>query len=283
MPSRKQRAAIATETIEIIDQGSYVFAGQQRSIAEQLDQMKTGTRLFTPTQLDELLLAQSAATAHSKVKTQFEVLNTTTFAAAKQLIDDGFANPMCLNFASAKNPGGGFQSGAQAQEECLARASGLYGSLIQDMTYYEVNRECKSALYTNHLIYSPNVPVFRDDQDRFISPYEVSIITSPAVNAGAVAHNHPEDLDQIQPTMQHRIRSVLAVAKHFGHSAIVLGAWGCGVFRNDPRNMADWFVDALTEDGRFTGFFERVVFAVLDHEAETPTYSAFQNSLTQWT
>lgn len=128
--------------------------------------MRAGTILYTPTQLD--LLVKSIGSPQ-QLETTISVSNCTTFAAAKSLIDAGYKNPLCLNFASAKNPGGGFLSGSAARERCLARASGLYQSLSSQMTYYDVNRSHTSSLYTNHIIYSPSVPVFRSDDDMLIA------------------------------------------------------------------------------------------------------------------
>lgn len=61
---------------------------------------------------------------------------------------------------------------------------------------------------------------------------------------------------------------VLAVAAHHGHDVLVLGAWGCGVFANDPEAVADWFARLLTGDGPFRGVFRHVVFAVLDRSGD---------------
>jgi len=259
MNNRKRRAAIAEETIQLLEKESYTYENNTNSLSESLKLMRDGTALYTPSELDSLI----ASHEHDKSsETNIKVLNCTTFAAAKSLVDDGYQNPVCLNFASAKNPGGGFLSGSQAQEECLARASGLYQSLKRKMDYYTINRNHKSSLYTNHLIYSPSVPVFRDDNDKLLAePYGVSIITSPAVNAGAV---------------KHRIKSVLSVALQHKHKSIVLGAWGCGVFENNPNDIARWFFDSLFNDIRFSKSFDNVVFAVLDHSKDLATYEAFQ-------
>jgi len=223
-------------------------------------------------------MLNSIAAAKDPVTTKIETINCTTWAAARLLISEGFENPLCLNFASAKNPGGGVLSGSQAQEECLARSSGLHQSLLTKMDYYKVNRSHSSSLYTNHLIYSPSVPVFRDDDDQLIAePYPVSVITSPAVNAGAVNKNEPNNRSLIDSTMKHRIRSVLAVGRQNNHDAIVLGAWGCGVFRNEPFDIAQWFADALQSDDRFKSVYRRVIFAVLDFADQTPTYQSFKD------
>lgn len=273
MANRKQRAQIAKETIEVLERESYSLDGVDVSLSEMLGNMRDGTTLYTPSDLKSLV---NSLEPPKPSNTKFHVVNCTTFAAAKLLIDEGYTNPLCLNFASAKNPGGGFLSGSQAQEECLARASGVHQSLSREMTYYDINRSYSSSLYTNHIIYSPTVPVFRNDDDGLIpEPYAVSIITSPAVNAGAIRKNEPNVISQIRPSMEERIHSVLAVGRHHGHKAVVLGAWGCGVFGNDPSDIARWFSDALNSDSRFVGAFDRVVFAVLDFADDAPTYNAF--------
>ncbi|MEZ4709356.1 MAG: TIGR02452 family protein [Caldilineaceae bacterium] len=275
MSTRAKRAAIAAETVEILERESYAVDGIQVTLTAALAAMRRDTVLYTPAELAALVHALAPPTP---VTTVVQVVNCTTLAAAKSLIDDGFANPLCLNFASAKKPGGGFLSGAQAQEEYLARASGLYASLTQRMAYYNRNRACRSALYTNHIIYSPNVPVFRrDDDGLMVEPYSVSIVTAPAVNAGAVRKNERRNVAKIRPCMEERIGSVLAVARQHGHRTLVLGAWGCGVFRNDPADVAQWFAEALRADTRFAGAFEKVVFAVLDLAEGAPTLHAFQS------
>jgi len=279
MANRKQRALIADETIEVLRRESYVIDGAEVSLSKMLRCMRDGTTFYTPSDLELLV---NSLEPPEPTNTTFHVVNCTTFAAAKSLIDEGYTDPLCLNFASAKNPGGGFLSGSQAQEECLARASGLHQSLSREMTYYDINRSYSSSLYTNHMIYSPSVPVFRDDDDGLIpEPYLVSIITSPAVNAGAVRSNEPNVISQIRPTMEERIRSVLAVGRHHEHKVVVLGAWGCGVFGNEPSDIARWFSDALNSDSRFVGAFDRVVFAVLDFAEDTPTYNAFCDVFTE--
>ena len=168
-----------------------------------------------------------------------------------------------------KNPGGGFLNGSQAQEESLARASALYVCLLNHMAYYDANRHSRSLLYTDHMIVSPQVPVFRDAADQLLEePWEVTIITAPAPNAGAIAKEQPEAIHQIETVFRRRVEQVLSAAVVFGQTALVLGAWGCGVFRNDPKMVARLFGEFLVENGVFARAFEHVVFAVLDREGE---------------
>ncbi|MFW6140701.1 MAG: TIGR02452 family protein [Acidobacteriota bacterium] len=190
--------------------------------------------------------------------TKIEINNETTLSAAKRLLDNNF-NPAALNFASATHPGGGFLSGAQAQEEYLARSSCLY-ECIRSNPMYDFHRKNYDPMYTDYVIYSPGVPVIRDDKGNlFEKPYPLSIITSPAVNATQVPK---EKRGQIKPVMFKRILKVLSVGCTHSHDSLVLGAWGCGAFGNDSRDIAQLFHQALTKN--FCGAYKRVIFAVLD-------------------
>lgn len=187
--------------------------------------------------------------------------NETTIASALRLADEGL-DPVALNFASAKNPGGGFLGGAQAQEESLARASGLHACLV-DQPMYDHHRKLPDALYMSWAIYSPSVPVFRGDHGELLETSRLcSFVTAPAANARVVLERDPSRRAEVRAAMAERISRVLAIAAEHGHRALVLGAWGCGVFGNDPCEIAELFDDALR--GPFRGAFELVVFAILD-------------------
>jgi uncharacterized protein (TIGR02452 family) len=203
------------------------------------------------------------------------VVNETTFNALARLGGNG-GHVGCLNFASAKNPGGGFLTGAQAQEEALARSSGLYQCLLKAPQYYERNRANRSLIYLDLLIYSPLVPFFRNDDGVLLErPILASVITAPAPNAGAVMQNEPHNAAAIEPALRRRAELVLHVASAHKIEHLVLGAWGCGVFRNDPRMVAAIFADLLKPAGKFAEAFPHVVFAVFDRSEGETTYRAF--------
>lgn len=267
MTTRNERARIAAETVQILSAGSYIGpSGKTVPILHELNYSINETRLFAPGQLAKNAAVEPPLHATPRLR----VCNCSTLSAAKQLYavygDERIA---LLNFASARNPGGGFLSGSQAQEESLARASGLYASLSRMTDYYAANRRSKSALYTDHMIYSPLVPVFRDDTDQLLDdPWTVSMITAPAVNAGVVRSQEPQNVSRIRDVMSQRIAYVLALAVHHGQDALVLGAWGCGVFANDPREVAELFAGYLLGNGRYAKAFTEVVFAILDRRGD---------------
>ena len=130
------------------------------------------------------------------------------------------------------------------------------------------------------MIYSPRVPVFRDGDGGLLEePYAVSFITAPAVNAGAVRRNEPGRVGSILPTMRRRLARLLWVAANHQHPALILGAWGCGVFQNEPTMIAGLFAEALGPGGPFHGCFRQVVYAVYDRSPGQEVISAFRSAL----
>ncbi|GAA2165198.1 TIGR02452 family protein [Actinomadura napierensis] len=275
---------VAQETVAILERGDYrAPAGHTVSITESLARCVRDTVLYRPDELDALLGRlpapedgvgpEDGTGPEDWTKTRIEVTDETTLAAARRLRAPGKV-PMALNFASAKNPGGGFLNGAHAQEEGLARSSGLYPSLRAAPGYYEFHRAQGDLLYSDHMIYSPDVPVIRTDAGRLLDePYEIAFLTSPAPNRGAI--RDAAKAERIPEVLGVRARKVLAVALANGHGRLVLGAWGCGVFRNDPAEVAEAFAGPLGPGGEFENRFEQVVFAVWESAKDTPRRNAF--------
>ncbi|MFC5181455.1 TIGR02452 family protein [Actinomadura harenae] len=274
--SREPRRAQARQTLEILERGGYrAPSGHEVDLSGALRASVDGTVLHRPEEL-AAMLSLLPPVADDAPRTRVEVTTETTLQAARRLGEgDGTEDPLALNFASAKNPGGGFLNGAHAQEEGLARASGLYASQRAAREYYEVHRELRDPLYTDHMIYSPGVPVFRTDTGALLDePYSVAFITSPAPNRGATRDD--DKLAALPGVLRQRALKVLAAAAAHGHRRIVLGAWGCGVFRNDPSEVAEAFAAALRPDGGpFARRFETVVLAVYDTAPGSPRLAPF--------
>jgi uncharacterized protein (TIGR02452 family) len=256
---RSHAAKLARETIAIVEAGSYVSSsGENVRIADAVREAVAGTREYPP---EHALPAPRAGTA----TTRFSVANESAVDTGRRLAER-HEDVLVLNFASAKNPGGGFLGGARAQEESLARASALYACLV-GRAMYEHHRAAHDAAYTSWMIHSPRVPVFRDERGMLLdTPYRASMLTAPAPNAKVVLERAPHRADELLRIMRQRIVRVLAIAQLHGHRALVLGAWGCGVFGNDPRAVARAFHDEL--HGSFAGAFDEIVFAVMDSSIE---------------
>ncbi|MDT0266883.1 TIGR02452 family protein [Streptomyces sp. DSM 44915] len=247
--------------------GWYERDGRRVELADALAGMRRGTRLFTPEELRALPAAPAGPRA------VISVTGESTLVAAVRLAAGG-GDVAALNFASARTPGGGVLKGAVAQEEDLARASALHDSLTRCPAFYAAHRAEGSPWYSDRVLYSPRVPVFRDDRGGWLpTPVPVTFLTCAAPNRRRIEAEGPVAGARLARVLAERARGVLAVAAHGGHRRLVLGAWGCGVFGNDPRQVAGVFAELLTGDGPFAAAFERVVFAVLDRAG--PTRAAF--------
>ena len=186
----------------------------------------------------------------------------STLAATHRLASES-DGVVVLNFASARNIGGGWLDGANAQEESLCRASSLAASLETQPGFYKANRAHPSAVYTDLTIVSRGVTFFRDDAGTLLGkPTTATVITCPAPNAGALlgtvarvygdsasarAEREAPQKDEVREALRRRARNIVLIASNLGCKHLILGAWGCGVFRNEPEEVAKAFKLALAE------------------------------------
>lgn len=196
--------------------------------------------------------------------TKYSLMKCTTQQALKVIKED---EGICLlNFASYKHPGGGFIRGSMAQEESLCHDSILYNVLsdkkFEDEFYNPNLSRLNNGLYTSDLIYTPDV--------LFTSCNKYSdVITCAAPNYGAyVRHNLPHK--DYEKAMESRIDHVLFSAYIEGAKVLILSAYGCGVFKNDPDYVASIMHNLL--ETKYRGTFEKVIFAIPDNK----NYGAFK-------
>jgi uncharacterized protein (TIGR02452 family) len=274
--------AAAEDTLAIIERGHYLSAGGKTVLVRDLiDAAVRGTVLLRPDDLDTPTAERGQGQAGpAAITARLEITPETTAQAARRLVEqEGVPRVFALNFASAKNPGGGFLRGASAQEEDLARCSALYPCQLTQRAYYDANRALGSMLYSDHFIYSPDVPFFRGERLELLeAPFLVSVLTAPAPNAGEAQRNERKEGRAVRATLERRARKVLLASARFGHRTLVLGAWGCGVFRNDPPEVADAFALGLA-DPALAGAFDRVTFAIWERDKARPTLRAFESRL----
>ncbi|MEV5933331.1 TIGR02452 family protein [Streptomyces sp. NPDC052079] len=257
---------IARETEQVVAAGVYrAPGGHEVSLAAAIGAAADGTRMFGP--------APVPVPPFRPAKTRFEVTGESSLQAARRL-----GGPVAvLNFASARNPGGGYLNGAQAQEEALCRSSALYTCLLRAPGFYDHHRAHRDPFYSDRVIHSPAVPVFRDDRGRLLDePFTAGFLTSPAPNAGVIHRSAPDRAPELPGALRARAERVLETAAAHGYRRLVLGAWGCGVFRNDPAEVAAAFRTHLEPGGRFAGAFEHVVFGILDRTRDRAVRAAFE-------
>lgn len=272
------RKEMAQETVRFIQQGHYEYQGKQVNFSTAQKYSEDNSLLITPEEGMEAV--RNCLVPIRDQQARRIVANESTVKAILDFAGSGTRQMGVLNFASAKNPGGGFLNGAIAQEESLAVSSGLYGTLLRNESYYLANRAYNSMMYTNHAIYSPDVVFFRDEGFNLLErPVTASVLTLPAVNYGQVLLKG-EDSEQAKRVMKERMRLALAIFALRGDKNLVLGAYGCGVFRNDPIKVAGWWNDLLEVEGYGT-LFNEIIFAVLDNANDGKCIRAFNNVFTR--
>ena len=233
---------------------------------------ESGTRVYSPAQVARLREDRGELALAT-----VSVVDGSTQSVARQLAASGPVT--LLNFASARNVGGGFINGAKAQEEDLCRCSALYPCLESCTDYYETNRNQSSMLYTDAMIHSPEVPFFkvRGRGDYLAEPFTASVITAPAPNSAPYLERHPDGRDELRATFLRRWRNVLSVARHESARRLLLGAWGCGAFGGDPAMAADTAAEAIASHG---GGLLDIVFAIPNRgKAGQRNYAAFRERL----
>ncbi|MBR5349178.1 MAG: TIGR02452 family protein [Lachnospiraceae bacterium] len=173
-----------------------------------------------------------------------------------------YKNPLVMNFANALHPGGGFKMGANAQEESLCRASSLFESISSEKgkLMYDFNTTHPSKVWSDFMMISPNVCVFRNQEGELLAkPYVVGVISVPAPNRAGPAFRTPKKVTT--EAMEQRIRIMLSVAYLNNYRNLVLGAWGCGVFRNEAKDVAELFRKVLIDEG-YAKYFNEICFAI---------------------
>lgn len=175
-----------------------------------------------------------------------------------------------LNMASYKRPGGGVYNGARAQEECLFRCSNLIQ--VVPISYYPLVED--EALYTKDAIF------FKDKFYGQMDPVVCDVVTIAAINLNENAKYDPvQNVSDYRKITKDKIRLMISLAVKNGVENLILGAWGCGVFKNDPNLMSKYFSEVLIGEG-YSVDFKNIVFAVInDHNSVSNNYEIFYKNL----
>ncbi len=211
------------------------------------------------------------------------VTRNRSFEAAANYINQRVC---VLNFASATNPGGGITRGSSAQEECLCRCSTLYNCLNTRAMwekFYTPHRKSANPLHNDDIIFTPNVQVLKDDDYRpLVDSFGLDVITCAAPNLRERPANpfNPGDgesvaisPDELLLLHEQRARRILTVAAQNKADVLILGAFGCGAFCNDPNIVAQAYKNVLPE---FMHHFHTIDFAVYCPPRDDSNYRAFK-------
>jgi uncharacterized protein (TIGR02452 family) len=194
------------------------------------------------------------------------VINTDSVSAVVEYSKLG--KTCVLNMASYKRPGGGVHNGARAQEECLFRCSNLIQVVPTSFYPLEVNE----ALYTKDAIF------FKDKEYDYMGPVVCDVVTIAAINLNENAKYDPvQNVADYRKITKDKIRLMVSLAAQNKVKNLVLGAWGCGVFNNDPTTMAQYFSEVLIGEG-YSVDFDNIVFAIInDHNSVGNNFDIFNN------
>lgn len=270
-------ANIATSTDAIVTRGSYVVGGHVITVRDNVSRGYKNSKMYFNDQnnyMNSFQAVLSSTPPASEMTIDF--VNKSVISACDELSFD-YSSIAVLNFASATRPGGGYMRGANAQEESIARVSSLVTSLNKfSEEFYMEHSRTGDLYYSNRIIYSPEVVVIKGDDGVLLEePYCINVITSPAVNRAELERRGGCNSKKVYAVMRERIRQIIAVAAMNNNEALVLGAFGCGVFGNNPKDIAGIFAQVLVKEG-YMKFFKRIVFAVYDKENDS-TVRAFKN------
>lgn len=268
--SRKQQlVSVFEDTMERVKQSPDLTIATNLSIQNQQ---------FIPEATE---IQKSEANKHNQAA-KIIVSRLRSFEAATQYIGKRIA---VLNFASATNPGGGVENGASAQEECLCRVSTLYPCLTEQKMrdcFYTPHRKNGNALHNDDIIYTPNVLVIKDDDHNLLSePFSVDVISCAAPNLRERPSNQYNTGDTIKVQIsdnellalhEKRARKIFSSAIANGVEILILGAFGCGAFQNDPHIVAQAYKNVLPD---FVHYFHTIEFAIFCNAKNIENYQVF--------
>lgn len=260
---RSMRVEVFKHTTFLVQQGYYTNEKNQKIDLTDVQGMVLNTKFYhSPCSVHHIPIING--------ETIVKVENIDCLLASEKLLKEGY-HPAVLNMASRRNPGGGVQTGAGAQEENLFRRSNLFQSLYQFAPFVD-KYGLRSSKYQYPLdrnfggIYTPDATVFRGtEQDGYPlldEPYRMSFVSVAGINRPAL-----ESPERIAPELiapvKNKIRTIFRIVLLHGHDSLVLGALGCGAFRNPPSHIARLFHEVM-EEPEFKNKYRLLLFAILD-------------------
>ena len=261
-----------------------VFADTER-IYKNSDTFQTAVENTIKNQYivsDDSQIKPSSETHRFNEPARISVSMNRSFQAAQQYKDQ----KVCvLNFASARHAGGGVKTGASAQEECLCRCSTLYFAISEPETVknfhqkhdYMIRNGQMDLTYNDDCIFSPDIVVFKSDDGAYKylpenKQYKVDVITCAAPNLNRLFTGITES--ELKAIHKKRAKRILDIAKSENEDVLILGAFGCGAFRNPPEIVSQVWAEVLQD---YLYDFKTIEFAVMSKpEKPSKNYLAFK-------
>ena len=284
---RQDNISMLQDTLAILNRGYYTKNGRKIPCKLSREQMEEA-RVFLPKEVQAVCSSKEFAHVHVIGRCGYACENMDSFSLARKRFGmlpelDRKERILVLNLANPVNPGGGVRRGAKAQEEDLCRKSSLLLSLegVNAAPYYEYNRALNTYMGSDAVMINPQVEIIKDENgDLLDETLVVAVMTcaAPMLLYGMEGMTQ----EQYESMMLGRITGMLKVAAYLGYRRLVLGAFGCGAFRNDARVVSDLFYKALKEfdyDGmKEKDMFRRIDFAVLDRTEDQYNFKEFSRN-----
>lgn len=275
---KELRASEFRNTVVLVNNGFYHTENREIVTFGKTDEMVADTRFYS-----NAFSVQDLP--QNEQPTIIEVVNADCLDEGARLLDMGY-NPAILNMANRQNPGGGVTKGAGAQEETIFRRTNIFRSLYQFAPYagqYGVSKSIFQYPMDRNFggIYSPCVTIFRESETKgyklMSAPYEVAFISVAGMNRPPLTQDGMIVETLVEP-IKHKIRTIFRIGLAHGHDALVLGALGCGAFRNPPHHIARLFHEVMNEP-EFANKYKRIVFAILEDHNSHKAHNAEGNFL----
>lgn len=273
-----KRVRILRETMKAAEDGFYLVEEREVKLPVSFDEIKE-TKLYSAEQIAQLPKLDVSGAEPAKITLR----NQDTLEAAFELHQrrkETEKPVLVLNFANPYRPGGGIRSKPGTQEEHLCVKTTLLCSLETEEAwpFYQTNLDCGTQAQTDTILYSPNTVVIRNPNLSLREdPFPIAVMT---VSAPIASRMEPEELPNLENILRNRIYSMIRTTVEEGYTRLVLGAWGCGNFGNDPELVAKLFYQVLIEYNKddeicFANCLEEIIMAVFDNTAEQIRYRSF--------
>ena len=288
---RQDNISMFQDTMTILDQGWYEKNGLRKPLKLKKDEMEDAL-VFLPDDVKAASENKDFQHVHVMGRCGYSCENMDSFSLARKRIgmlldSDKNERILVLNLANPVNPGGGVRKGVKAQEEDLCRKSSLLVSLEgpKAAPYYAYNQSLHTYLGSDTVMIQPQVEIIKDENGDLL---DETVIVAVMTCAAPMLRYGMEGLSQHQyeSLMLQRITGMLKVAAYMGYRRLILGAFGCGAFRNDAHVVSDLFYKALKEfdyDGmKEKDMFRRIDFAVMDHSEDQYNFKEFSRNFSHF-
>ena len=249
---RQDNIAMLKDTLSILDKGYYRIGNKKKKLKLSRAEMEAAD-VYLPEDIQAISGFKDFPHVYVLGRCGYGCENMDSFSLARKrreqlsydLGEEGTKPILVLNLANPVNPGGGVRNGAKAQEEDLCRKSSLLLSLESRnaLPYYEYNNSLHTYMGSDAIIINPQVEIIKDENGSLL---EDSVIVAVMTCAAPMLKYGMEGMTQseYEAMMYGRITGMLNVAAYLGYKHLVLGAFGCGAFRNDARVVSDLFYKA---------------------------------------